>query len=68
MKRVTAKQGEVVLLPYSRVSSTNVTGPSFTSSTAILAPKLPVCVGTPTSRIAPANASTSGSGGSGAAA
>jgi hypothetical protein len=45
-----------------------VTGPSFTSSTAILAPKTPVCTGTPSARSASLKRSYSGSATSGLAA
>lgn len=47
---------------------TIVTGPSFTSSTVIIAPKRPVCVATPRRRSSAANTSTSGAATSGRAA
>ena len=45
-----------------------VTGPSFTSETSILAPKTPVCTGTPSARNASPNRSHSGWASSGRAA
>ena len=45
-----------------------MTGPSFTSSTCIRAPKTPVSIGTPSARRAAQNASKSGSASPGGAA
>ena len=50
------------------MSSTTVTGPSFTRLTSIRAPKTPVCTGTPSSRSASQNRSYRGSATSGRAA
>src|SRR5213075_1994348 len=49
-------------------SSQSVTGPSFTSSTSIIAPNSPVSVGTPRARIFATNSSYSGMACSGRAA
>src|SRR5262249_56641547 len=53
--------------PY-RLSRINVTGPSLTNSTCIMAPNRPVAVGTPWARTASTNASYSGTAISGGAA
>src|SRR5205085_573270 len=50
------------------LSRISVTGPSFTSSTCIMAPKRPVATGRPSARSASTNASYSGTATAGAAA